>query len=172
MCFHERRRYGANARIAKWIIRRLRSRAEDCGFLIFAYCVMPDHIHFLAVGALETSNLIKLVEAFKQDTAIEFSRKTRRPLWQLKYYDHILRESDSIERVAWYIWLNPVRKGLCRAPADTSGAMTPSMNALFHGLAAAEWLPPWKRLQKVKTCRAKDPGATFKSKPKNASWFR
>jgi putative transposase len=146
ICFHQRRRYGANPRIATWIIRRLRSHAEACAFLVFAYCVMPDHFHLLAVGASETSNLTKLIEAFKQESAIEFSRKTQRPLWQTKYYDHILRANDSVQRVAWYIWLNPVRKGLRAAPADYpySGAMTPAMRALFRRSAAVEWLPPWK----------------------------
>ncbi len=107
---------------------------------------MPDHFHVLAVGTSETSNLTKLVEAFKQETAIEFSRKTQRPLWQTKYYDHVLRGSDSVERVAWYIWLNPLRKALCARPADYpfSGAMTPTMETSFRGSAAAEWTPPWK----------------------------
>ena len=32
---------------------------------------MPDHLHVLAAGAAETSNLVKFVEAFKQETAVE-----------------------------------------------------------------------------------------------------
>jgi REP element-mobilizing transposase RayT len=146
MCFHERRRYGASPQIAKWIICCLRSHAAACGFLVFAYCVMPDHLHVLAVGTSETSSLIKFIEAFKQATAVGFSARTRRPLWQSKYYDHILRRSDAVDRVAWYIWLNPVRKGLCRAPGDYpfSGAMTPGMRGLLRGPRAAKWAPPWK----------------------------
>jgi len=146
LCFHNRRQFAANPNVANWIIARLRSHAA-CGFFIHAYCVMPDHIHILAVGASESSNLVKLVEAFKQETAAEFMRRMNRPLWQFKYYDHILRARDSADRVAWYIWLNPVRKGLCTNPADFpfSGSFTEMGRRLLAGSSAAvDWFPPWK----------------------------
>ena len=146
LCFNGRRRYGANARIAKWIIGLLQTHAATCEFFIYAYCVMPDHVHILAAGASESSNLAKLIEGFKQQTGVAFSRRTRRTLWQSKYYDHILREEDSFDRVAWYIWLNPVRKGLCAKPSEYafSGSFTVIGRKLLAGSAAAEWLPPWK----------------------------
>jgi hypothetical protein len=113
---------------------------------IHAYCVMPDHIHVLVASPSERSNLIKFVETFKQETAVEFARKTNSRLSQFEYYDRILRSADSADRVAWYIWLNPVRKGLCRAPADYSflGSFTELGAKLLKGSAAAEWTPPWR----------------------------
>jgi putative transposase len=115
-------------------------------FTVLAYCVMPDHVHILARGQSEASYLIKFTESFKQETGEEFARESRGVLWQTNYYDHILRERDGVERVAWYIWLNPVRKRLCAAPADYpfSGSMTPAMETLFRGSAAVDSLPPWK----------------------------
>jgi len=106
---------------------------------------MPDHVHILAAAAAETSNLVKFIEAFKQDTAIEFTRKTHRPLWQFEYYDRILRNVDSPNRVAWYIWLNPVRKGLCRSPADYPflGSFTELGAKLLNAAPVVEWTPPW-----------------------------
>ena len=126
LCFENRRPLGNNPRIAKWLIAKLRKYAAECEFHVHAYCVMPDHIHLLAAGAAQTSNLMKFVEAFKQETATEFQRKCGRRLWQFKYYDHILRGPESADRVACYIWLNPVRKGLCSAPAEYpfSGSFT------------------------------------------------
>lgn len=108
---------------------------------------MPDHVHFLAAGASDTSNLAKFVEAFKQETAIEFMRRTRAALWQFKYYDHILRLTDSAEGVAWYIWLNPVRKGLCRTPSEYefAGAFTPVGRKMLSGANSVRWTPPWKK---------------------------
>ena len=146
LCFHNRRRFGTNPRVARWIIARLRKHAATCEFFVHAYCVMPDHMHVLAGGAAETSNLVEFVEAFKQDTAVEFARKAHRRLWQFKYYDHILRGSDSADRVAWYIWLNPLRKGLCRAPTDYPflGSFTELGARVLKGSTAAEWTPPWK----------------------------
>lgn len=147
LCFADRRRYGANPRIASWIINRLRHHAEECAFFIHAYCVMPDHVHVLVAGASEDSYLVKFVESLKQDTSVVFARRTHRRLWQFKYYDHVLRSSDSADRVAFYIWFNPVREGLCRAPSDYPflGSFTKIGARMLGNAAVPDWLPPWKK---------------------------
>ena len=146
LCFHQRRRYGANPGLASWLTSRLRTHTTACGFFVHAYCVMPDHMHILAAATGDESNLIKFVESFKQDTAIAFARRTRRRLWQFKYYDRILRASDSADRVAWYIWLNPVRQGLCRAPSEYPflGSLTEIGAKMLKTCAPSAWTPPWK----------------------------
>lgn len=108
---------------------------------------MPDHLHILAAGAADESNLVKFAEAFKQDTGAEFARRTGRRLWQFKYYDRILRGRDAADRVAWYIWMNPVRKGLCTKPADYPflGSFTEIGARMLKGSVAAGWTPPWKK---------------------------
>ena len=146
LCFHNRIAFGKDPTVARCLIRKLKKHAAQCAFFVHAYCVMPDHVHILAMAADESSNLVKFVEAFKQETAIEFERRYGRRLWQFKYYDRVLRPSDPPDRVAWYIWLNPVRKGLCRAPTDYPfvGALTLVGGRLLRSVASAEWIPPWK----------------------------
>ena len=163
LCFEHRHRFGANPRLASWLVGRLQKHADICAFFIHAYCVMPDHMHLLAVGRSDESNLIKFVESFKQDTAMEFARRTYRRLWQFKYYDHILRGSDAADRVAWYIWLNPVRKGLCRSPADYPflGSFTKLGVRLLNCPVVPQWMPPWKE-HKSEICRAKAGLASLK----------
>jgi hypothetical protein len=34
---------------------------------------------------------------------------------QPRYYEHILREAEDFESVAFYIWTNPARAGILRA---------------------------------------------------------
>jgi REP element-mobilizing transposase RayT len=106
---------------------------------------MPDHMHFLAQGLADSSNGMKLVEAFKQETAIGFNGGAR--LWQFKYYDHILRAKDSPDAVAWYIWLNPVRKGFCKTPSDYPylGSFSQIGTQLLQSSPRAAWDPPWKK---------------------------
>lgn len=108
---------------------------------------MPDHVHLLAAGASKTSDLTAFVASFKKETGFEFEKKTGRRLWQFKYYDRILRGNDSANRVAWYIWLNPVRKGLCRERHEYpfAGSFTEIGKKMFSGAAPPEWSPPWKR---------------------------
>ena len=105
---------------------------------------MPDHIHFLCEGLLDTSDLVRFVNAFKQRTAYEFRKTHASRLWQMRYYDHILRPKEVIEDVACYIWWNPVRKGLCGGPHlyPLSGSQT--IDWMKHSSSRTDWTPPWK----------------------------
>jgi len=144
ICCRERRTPFADPAKAQWIIARLRDSALEGQFRIPAYCVMPDHLHFLAEGMNENCDLIDFVRRFKQKTAYEASARFGLPLlWQRYFYDHILRRAEAIGPVIWYIWLNPVRKGMCVQPADY-----PYLGS-FTGEAPKRqpeflWQPPWK----------------------------
>ena len=105
---------------------------------------MPDHLHFVAEGMEDTCDLVKFVNDFKQRTSYEYRQSHRRQLWQTRFHDHILRRADAVEDVACYIWMNPVRKGLCTDPSlyPLSGSQTIEwMKRCFSGTA---WTPPWK----------------------------
>ena len=54
-----------------------------------------------------------MVLTIKMKSSRFYLQTTSDPLWQKKFYDYILRPEDSPEQVAWYIWLNSIRKGLC-----------------------------------------------------------
>ncbi len=105
---------------------------------------MPDHVHFLARGTIESSNLLNFMKRFKQQTAYEFKQKTDERLWQKKYYDHILSPDESGEGVQWYIWMNPVRKGLVARFEEYpwSGSFTHDWRVIKKPRTL--WVPPWK----------------------------
>lgn len=147
LCFDRRRRFGANPRIARWLVCQLQDYSASYAFRIEAYCVMPDHVHLLAQGAQHNSDLLKFIEMFKQQTAHDFNAKTNRRLWQFKYFDHILRKASAAEDVSWYIWMNPVRKGICKAPHEYefSGSFTEYGSELFRKSARIQWVPPWRK---------------------------
>lgn len=104
---------------------------------------MPDHVHALAFGLDLISDLLRLLKSVKQNTGYEFHRGFRRDLWQKKFYDHILRSNDSPERVATYIWMNPVRKGICVDPREYpySGSFVRDWK---EAAPTKPWVPPWK----------------------------
>ena len=145
-CFEKRRPYGARPAVARWLIASLRKHAVANGFLIHAYCLMPDHLHFLAEGANKNSDLLKFVTSFKKETGHQFEGREKQRLWQFKFFDHILRSRTNVEAVCWYIWLNPVRGGFCRAPGEHafSGSFTQQGSKLLKAAPAAGWAPPWK----------------------------
>ena len=93
----------------------LRELARNRGGLLYAWCLMPDHVHIL----VQDDDLIGMVRTFKgrmtpKSRALEPSRK----LWQESFYDHILRKEESVLKVADYIWQNPVRAGLVDHPSQ------------------------------------------------------
>lgn len=108
---------------------------------------MPDHLYVLVAGGSDEGDLTTFMMSLKQETGAAFARRTRKCLWQFKYYDHILRASESADRVACYIWMNPVRKGLCAAPAEYPflGSFTRIGKEMLQAVARPEWPPPWKR---------------------------
>lgn len=147
LCFHNRRRIGSNPRVASWLVDCLRKIAAQKSFLVHAYCVMPDHLHLLIQGAAPDSDLMAFVELFKQDTGFRFLAKTGRQLWQFKYYDRILRKVEAANRIAGYIWMNPVRQGICAVPQDYpfSGSFTEFGATMLQQSSPESWTPPWKK---------------------------
>ncbi len=91
--------------------RIIQQVASQFRFAIIAYCFMPDHLHLLLAGD-ETSSLKDFMKIFKQRSGFYFKQERNAPLWQPSYYDHILRQEESLKEVARYIFENPVRKGL------------------------------------------------------------
>ncbi len=145
ICCRQRKRFFADSLRANELVSTLRALGSDFRFAIHAFCVMPDHIHFLADGLADDCDLLAFVNCFKQQTAYSEKRKSHLPLWQRYFYDHIVRPGESMDAVAWYIWMNPVRKGLCSDPAvyRFSGSFTMKWKSPHP--PTTDWLPPWKQ---------------------------
>jgi putative transposase len=144
VCCHERQPFFRNAGRAQQLLKRLEALAVRHDFRVHAYCVMPDHVHLLVEGVGAESNLLRFVHQLKQESAYDERKRTGSPLWQRYFYDHILRPRDSADAVAWYIWLNPVRKGLCVAPADYQFSGSFTIDWRRRCQPHANWTPPWK----------------------------
>jgi putative transposase len=129
---------------AQWFLDNLRSHALSHSLAIHAYCVMPDHVHLLSQGLTPASDLLRFLKDLKRKTGFAYKQDTRQQLWQKKSYDHALRASDPPDLVAWYIWMNPVRAGLCIGVNDYpwSGSLTgPGPRS---APPQQTWSPPWR----------------------------
>ena len=121
-------------------------QAQRDSFVVIAYCFMPDHLHLLVSGSRDDANCLAFMRTFKQRSGFAFRRSGGKRLWQHRFYDHILRPKDQWESVAYYIWTNPVRKGLCARPEEWpfSGSQTLDWKRLLRS-PGPQWTPPWKR---------------------------
>jgi putative transposase len=146
MCCKDRNPIFRNDDRAAWIVEMLRSESILNHYLVDAYCVMPNHMHFLVLGNAPTSSLLAFAKSFKQKTAYAYQQETGLRLWQKNYYDHVLRASEKSKEVAAYIWLNPVRKGLCKNFEEYpfSGSF---IRPWKTSPLVAAWTPPWKQRQ-------------------------
>jgi putative transposase len=118
LCCEARKHVFSESRYALPPFQHLKLLAANYQFNVHAHCIMPDHFHGLVEGTTCERDLLLFVKSLKQTTSLEYSKGTRLHLWQKQFYDHILRATDSPQAVPWYIWMNPVRKGLCIPPTQ------------------------------------------------------
>jgi len=77
-----------------------------------AYCFMPDHVHLVATGSRDDSDLKAFVARAKQFSGFEFSKRNGTRLWQRYGYERVLRNEESTDDLIRYIIANPIRAGL------------------------------------------------------------
>ena len=100
-----------NAEVTLAAIAALKRASAKHDFTLHAYCFMPDHAHVLASGG-DGSSLAIFVRLFKQLSGYACKQQLGVHLWQISYYDHVLRNEEDLPTVASYILDNPVRAGL------------------------------------------------------------
>lgn len=118
LCTRDRIPYFRSRRIACWLLESLQQTAAQQSFTLRAYCLMPDHLHALVRGDSPSANLLSFVKTFKHKTTFHFRAKTGKTLWQISFFDHILRTAEDLSKTAEYILFNPVRAGLVQRPHD------------------------------------------------------
>lgn len=88
-------------------------------FEIIAFVVIPDHFHMI-INPLD-DNLSQIIHDIKLSFNAQFRKvnnQYRGQLWQSRYWDHIFRDQDDMNRHIDYIHYNPVKHGLAKSPFD------------------------------------------------------
>ena len=87
-----------------------------CGVAIWAYCLMPNHVHFIMVPDSEEGLRRAIGEAHRRYTRhINFRENWRGHLWQGRFASYVL-DGQYLLAAARYIELNPVRAKLTKHP--------------------------------------------------------
>jgi putative transposase len=111
ICTAKRQRLFENPELATKMIETLYTGPMGQQGNVFAYCLMPDHMHLLV--APSTGNLVDIIGSRKKFTGhfLKNSGLTG-PFWQRGFYDHALRKDEDLVKAAEYLVMNPVRAGL------------------------------------------------------------
>jgi putative transposase len=90
----------------------LRRHAAATGVPVYAWCVMPDHVH-LILGAAPSCDIVTFVGQFKNLAPREAWRLgVKGAFWQTSFWDHFLRGDERLAHAIEYVLNNPVRSGL------------------------------------------------------------
>jgi putative transposase len=103
-------------------------------FDLYSYCIMPNHVHLVfklpeedeggiqnaGEGRLLSRPVTEIIGSLKKHTALEANRKLGRrgAFWKGESYDHVVRDGEELERILWYVILNPVKARLVKSWTD------------------------------------------------------
>jgi putative transposase len=107
-------------------------------FEIDAFVLLPDHLHCiwtLPEGDADFSTRWRLIKSFVSrqiglvgwvegrnptiDTHSESRQKKKeKPIWQRRFWEHLIRNQKDLKQHIEYIHYNPVKHGLTKAPGD------------------------------------------------------
>jgi putative transposase len=89
------------------------------GMDLYAFCLMPDHLHLLLGPREACHSMLTFVDRFKgKSTNLSWKHGHNGKLWQPRSFDHLVRRNEELRSVAEYILGNPVRKGLVEHVED------------------------------------------------------
>jgi putative transposase len=89
-----------------------------CGVTVWAYCLMPNHVHLIAVPERPESLRLAIGEAHRRYTRrVNFREGWRGHLWQGRFASFPM-SADHVYHCARYVELNPVRAQLVGQPQE------------------------------------------------------
>src|SRR5262245_47228778 len=85
ICTFNRQKFFLNSETVSVTLTQFRKTSEEEDFEILAYCIMPDHGHFLVEGLDEWSDFRRFCKLAKQRSGGRHARSHGVPLWQEGY---------------------------------------------------------------------------------------
>jgi putative transposase len=137
-CYHNRA-FLSKDRSRHWLVDATVAALTKHQFHLWAYVIMPDHVHLLVWPTIPTYDISEFLRSVKKSVAnraIMYLRREspgglsaledRQPNGQVRFrfwqpgggYDRNLVDADAIHAMIGYIHANPVRKGLVVRPED------------------------------------------------------
>jgi len=102
----------SNQCMAHNFVALLKSACAESSIPLYAYCIMPDHVHLL-ISASDKKGIVEFVRETKSlSTKMAWQHDYNGTIWQRSFYDHFLRKDEDCRIVANYIIRNPVRAGI------------------------------------------------------------
>ncbi len=109
----EKRDIFVDDKLNREVIKCLLEERDRLGLIIFVYCLMLNHIHFLIQPQQAGANISLFIRSFKSKSYKIFKDLCfNGRIWQARFHDHIVRGKESLSEIMKYILNNPVRKNM------------------------------------------------------------
>jgi putative transposase len=90
-------------------------------FELCSWVILPEHLHLIVHS--DTSDLSLFVKSFKQGFGLKYRHSCKASsgrVWQLRFWDHIIRDQTDFNRHLDYIHFNPVKHQRAASPTEHS----------------------------------------------------
>lgn len=111
-------------------IELLKSAIRNCklDFKVLAGVVLPDHLHIILqpkdiknfpriISSIKFS-FSRSVEYEKFDKTLSETKRKEKGVWQRRYYDHIIRDENDLNKHLDYIHYNPIKHNFVKSAKD------------------------------------------------------
>ncbi|WP_237226386.1 REP-associated tyrosine transposase [Rubinisphaera sp. JC750] len=153
-CFN-RQPFLSKDRSREWMLEAMATARDRHDFHLWAYVIMPEHVHLLLWPAQEIYSVSAILKTIKQSVnrkAISYVQKNapgflkqmedRQPNGNISHrfwqrgggFDANLTEPKTIWNTIDYIHANPVRRNLCLRPTDWKWSSTAEMETPGTGV--------------------------------------
>ncbi len=113
MCTTDKQRVFEDPLLARDVVDALLWRRDKGIIRLYAYCLMPDHLHLALSPTEEQASVGSVIGQFKSFTTMIYRKhEGEGQLWQRSWYDHIARRDEDTIAICQYILENPIRGGL------------------------------------------------------------
>jgi len=65
-----------------------------CTIFNAIYCFMPDHLHVIAMGQSDQSDVLQAIGRFKQTSGYCMRKQNSEFSWQKGFHDRVIRERE------------------------------------------------------------------------------
>jgi len=123
-----------NADILSYAVYKAHSKSR---FSVVAWVVLPDHFHALFLAP--DGDIARIMQRVKLSFSLQHRSRTGEdgPVWQHRYWDHIIRSEQDFRRHIDYIHYNPVKHGLMDSPGKWE--LTSFRRYQRRGFYRADW---------------------------------
>jgi REP-associated tyrosine transposase len=116
-CTYKRKKLVASEPVHAAFMAFAREANSQRNIAVGRYVIMPDHVHLFVRGS-DDFQLGPWIGMLKQALSKHIVTKARRPIWQRRFFDHVLRSDESYAQKWNYVRENPVRAGLVANAED------------------------------------------------------